>query len=123
MTHRSRLCAVLFDVEGKDFEDATRFWAAALQRDTQRDSDGRYATLPGEVDVLVQSAIPGREGMHVDIETDDVDAEVSRLEKLGASKREQVKDWWVMTAPDGQPFCVVPVQSKNWPAGSVEWES
>jgi hypothetical protein len=63
------------------------------------------------------------EGMHVDIETDNVDAEVARLEKLGASKREQVRDWWVMTAPDGQPFCVVPVQSKNWPAGSVEWES
>ena len=95
MTHRSRLCAVLFDVEAKDFGRATDFWAAALQREIKLDSGGRYAGLPGEVDVLVQSAIPGREGMHVDIETDDVDAEVARLEKL---------------------------QSKTWPEGSVEWE-
>ena len=123
MTHRSRMCAVLFDVEAKDFDAVTDFWAAALQREIKREPGGRYAGLPGEVDVLVQSAIPGREGMHVDIETDNVDAEVERLEKLGASKREQVEDWWVMTAPDGQPFCVVPVQRKNWPAGAVEWES
>ncbi len=95
---------------------------SALQRNIDLDSDGRYATLPGEIDVLIQSAIPGREGMHVDIETDDVNAEVARLEKLGASKREQVRDWWVMTAPDGQPFCVVPVQSENWPRGAVTWE-
>ena len=123
MTHRSRMYAALFDVEAKDFDDATSFWAAALQREVNLDPGGRYATLPGEVDVLIQSAIPGREGMHIDIETDDVDAEVARLEKLGASKREKVKVWWVMTAPDGQPFCVVPVQSKNWPDGTVEWES
>ena len=122
MTHRSRLCAVLFDVEAKDFDRVSDFWSAALQRDIQRDSDDRYSTLEGEIDVLVQSAIPGREGMHIDVETDDVDAEVARLEALGARKREKVKDWWVMIAPDGRPFCIVPVQSKTWPAGSVEWD-
>ena len=78
MTHRSRLCAVLFDVEAKDFDLVTNFWSAALKRDIERESDGRYATLQGEVDVLVQSANPGHEGMHVDIETDNVDAEVAR---------------------------------------------
>ena len=121
MTHRSRVCAVLFDVAAQDFEQVTEFWSAALQREVVPDSDGRYATLEGEIDVLVQSAIPGREGMHIDIETDDVDAEVARLEGLGARRREQVRDWWVMIAPDGRPFCVVPVQSKSWPAGTVEW--
>ena len=122
MTHRSRLCAVLFDVEEKDFDGVTEFWAAALQREIKRDSSGRYAGLPGDVDIIVQKANPGREGMHVDIETDDVDAEVARLEALGATRRERVKDWWVMLAPDGQPFCVVPVQSKDWPRDTVEWD-
>ena len=122
MSHRSRMCAVLFDVDAESFPGVTEFWAAALQRETKLDSDGRYAGLPGEVDVLVQRANPGREGMHIDIETDDVEAEVARLEKLGAVKREFVKDWWVMIAPGGQPFCVVPVQSKTWPKGAVEWD-
>lgn len=121
MAHHSKMCAVLFDVEGGIFDDVTTFWAAALKREVKRDSSGRYAGLPGDLDVIVQNANPGREGMHIDIETDDVDAEVARLEALGAVKREKVENWWVMVAPGGQPFCVVPVQSKNWPEGAVEW--
>ena len=121
MAHHSKMCAVLFDVEGGVFDDVTTFWAAALKREVKRDSSGRYAGLPGDLDVIVQNANPGREGMHIDIETDDVDAEVARLEALGAVKREKVENWWVMVAPGGQPFCVVPVQSKNWPEGAVEW--
>ena len=121
MAHHSKMCAVLFDVEGGIFDDVTTFWAAALRREVKRDSSGRYAGLPGDLDVIVQNANPGREGMHIDIETDNVDAEVARLEALGAVKREKVENWWVMVAPGGQPFCVVPVQSKNWPEGAVEW--
>ena len=45
--------------------------------------------------------------VHLDIESDDVDAEVARLEKLGAKRVEQVKTWWVLEAPTGQRFCVV----------------
>ena len=122
MSHRSKMCAVLFDVDAESFNDVTTFWAAALQRDIKRDSSGRYAGLPGDLDVIIQNANPGREGMHIDIETDNVAAEVARLEALGARKREAVENWWVMVAPGGQPFCVVPVQSKDWPAGAVEWD-
>ena len=122
MGHRSRMCAVLFDVEGEAFDDVTKFWAAALQRDVRRDSSGRYAGLPGDLDVIIQNANPGREGMHIDIETDDMDAEVARLEALGAVRREFVGRWWVMVAPGGQPFCVVPVQSRNWPEGAAVWD-
>ena len=122
MAHRSKMCAVLFDVEGGVFNDVTNFWSAALQRKVKRDSSGRYAGLPGDLDVIVQNANPGREGMHIDIETDNVEAEVARLEGLGATRREQVENWWVMVAPGGQPFCVVPVQSRNWPEGAVAWD-
>ena len=45
--------------------------------------------------------------MHLDIETDDLDAEAARLEALGAKKIGFVKRWWVMEAPTGQRFCVV----------------
>lgn len=121
MTHQSRVCAVLFDVDSSSYETAARFWAAALGRDLNFDSNDKYTTLQGEVDYMIQNADAEREGMHIDIETDDVEAEVARLERLGAKKRNKVKDWWVMIAPGGSPFCVVPVQSKTWPQGASVW--
>jgi len=38
----------------------------------------------------------------LDIETDDVEAEVKRLGALGARRVKQIKRWWVMEAPTGQ---------------------
>ena len=122
MTHRSRVCAVLFDVDSASYEVAVRFWSGALGRDVIFNPNERYTALRGELDYLVQSTEPGRGGVHVDIETDDVEAEVTRLEKLGARRREKVKGWWVMVAPGGHAFCVVPVQSETWPKGAVEWD-
>lgn len=121
MSHKSRLCAVLFDVDAASHADVTQFWAAALGRDVVMNSDGRYADMAGEIEVSVQKAEPGREGVHVDIETDDIEAEVARLEKLGAKKRAFVKRWWVMEAPGGQVFCVVEARGESWPTGAVEW--
>ena len=45
--------------------------------------------------------------VHLDIEADDIDAEATRLEQLGARRIGFVKRWWVMEAPTGQRFCVV----------------
>lgn len=122
MTHRSRVCAILFDVDSQAYESSSRFWSGTLGRPLKFDPAEKYTELPGELDFLVQNADPGREGVHIDIETDDVDAEVSRLETLGATKRNQVKNWWVMVDPGGHPFCVVPVYSETWPKGAIEWD-
>ena len=51
---------------------------------------------------------PGR--VHLDIKSDDVESEVTRLERLGAKRVRRVKSWWVMEAPSGHRFCVVPLQ-------------
>jgi hypothetical protein len=37
--------------------------------------------------------------VHLDIESDDVDAEAARLEQLGAKRVEKIRTWWVMEAP------------------------
>ncbi len=50
--------------------------------------------------------------VHLDIETDDMEAEVKRLEALGARRIEFIKRWWVMEAPTGHRFCVVNPQRK-----------
>jgi hypothetical protein len=122
MTHRSRICAVLIDTSSQAHEAVSRFWSGALGRELMYSAEERYASLKGDhLDCFVQRVEPGHEGMHFDIETDNVEAEVARLEKLGAKRVKFVKRWWVMEDPGGHRFCVVPVQSTHWPEGAAQW--
>uniref|UniRef100_UPI0037841EF3 VOC family protein n=1 Tax=Rudaea sp. TaxID=2136325 RepID=UPI0037841EF3 len=59
--------------------------------------------------------------IHLDIETDDLDAEVARLEALGATRIAFVKRWWVMQAPTGHRFCVVRKQREEFASHLNEW--
>ena len=93
MTQRSRVCAILFDVNSQAYESTARFWSETLGRAMEFDAQARYTALCGKIGYLIQNTDPGREGMHIDIETDDVEAEVSRLENLGAKQRNRVEDW------------------------------
>ena len=49
--------------------------------------------------------------VHLDIESDDVEAEVRRLGGLGAKPISRFKDWVMMEAPTGHRFCVVPART------------
>ncbi len=124
--HRSRLTAVLIDVDEEQFEEGVAFWSSALGAAPKRAEGSRYVALPGlrgGLDWMVQAVRPGERAFHVDFETDDVAAEVRRLEKLGAKRKRFVRDkWWVMIAPTGHEFCVVPVQTDDWPAGATNWD-
>jgi hypothetical protein len=124
--HRSRLTAALVDVPSSVYGSSLRFWAGALGAEPQfNDDNPEYADLgeatPGLQIYLQQVGAPAR--VHLDIETDDVEAEVARLEALGATRVEQVKSWWVMRDPAGLLFCVVRVQlpeaferhAREWP--------
>lgn len=112
--HRSRLTAALVDVPSEVFEQTTVFWSAALGGQPEfTDTNPEYAQF-GEVfpgmQFYVQRVDAGAR-VHLDIETDDVEAEVRRLEALGAVRVMQHKSWWVMRDPAGLAFCVVKVQS------------
>jgi hypothetical protein len=108
-----RLSAIVIDCQCDDLTEATRFWSAALDRPilTQdQDGDGRYAELasdPSQPLVLLQKVQhPSR--VHLDIETDDLDAEVARQEQCGAVRVAFVRErWWVMQAPTGHRYCIV----------------
>ena len=128
MTHRSRLAGFIIDCNVEDLDAAADFWSRALgcsvaDRDAG-DGTAEYQMLgdtPGDLHIEVQKvAHPSR--VHLDIESDDIDAEADRLEELGAKKIAFVKRWWVMEAPTGQRFCVVRMQhpergapAKGWP--------
>jgi hypothetical protein len=109
---RSRLAAIVIDCLPDHFEDSVEFWAAALGAPApERPQPGqRYVTLrrpAGQIEVLLQR-VERHPGIHLDIATDAVDAEVARLEAAGASRKYPVKDWQVMQDPSGHAFCVVP---------------
>jgi predicted enzyme related to lactoylglutathione lyase len=106
--HKSRLVAIGIDCQDADLEAASKFWSAALGRPV-KETEGNYASLEdrtGQPMVFVQKVShPSR--VHLDIEADDVEAEVARLEALGAKRIEKVRTWWVLESPTGQRFCVV----------------
>ena len=61
--------------------------------------------------------------VHLDIETDDLDAEVARLERLGARRIAFVRErWWVMEAPAGHRLCVVRPQRDTFGPHLNRWE-
>jgi hypothetical protein len=61
--------------------------------------------------------------VHVDIHATDVDAEVARLEQLGATRIGQVQDWWILQDPAGLPFCVVPDRAERLTdSNALRWD-
>ncbi len=126
--HRSRVTGIVIDCQ--DLQGTAQFWADALGTEVAPDNDPAptYLTLearPGTVTVLLQQ-VPEpktcKSRVHLDIETDDIEAEVSRLEALGARRQEFVEHWWVMQDPAGNEFCVVPVQSQDFQGDASVWE-
>ncbi len=124
--HKSRLAAVVLDCQSDDFDRDARFWAGALGwevKTLREGQDPRYLDLetPEELPKLLLQKVDHPSRAHLDIETDDIEAEVSRLEALGAKRIAQVRTWWVMEAPSGHRFCVVRPQRDNFHAGAKEW--
>lgn len=125
--HRSRINGILIDCNVDDIGEAARFWAEALGRPVNPHHPGTredYVMLedrPDQISVQVQRV--DHEGrVHIDIETDDIPAEVERLEKLGATIDKKLERWVVMRAPSGQRFCVVRVQRDGFERDSNSWD-
>ena len=121
--HRSRLTQILIDCNEAAYEGGVAFWSAALGLEPVED-DERYTTLEGGggPQVMLQR-VTGESVYHVDIETDDVEAEAARLEKLGAVRKYKIRTWWVMRAPSGHDFCVIRAQSPRFPdADAKTWD-
>jgi hypothetical protein len=125
--HRSRPSGFIIDCRDADLESAAGFWAAALGMATAPSvapEDDGYVPLDASArDLCVEvQRVTHASRVHLDLESDDVEAEVRRLEALGARRLRPVRDWWVMEAPTGQRFCVVPAKgSLQSRSGVNEW--
>src|SRR5690606_27705608 len=84
MPHHSRLSTFVLDCNADDLAPHVEFWSRALGKrvDTlDEDGDGKYARLQTEPDepVLLLQKVAHPPRIHLDIETDDVEAEGARL--------------------------------------------
>jgi hypothetical protein len=125
--HHSRLCALLIDCQTSDVDGAARFWAEALGRPvdlSHPSSRGNYRMLetPPDEPIVEIQRVDHDSRVHIDIETDDIIAEVERLERLGATVVDRLERWVVMHAPTGQRFCVVRVQRPGYPKNANRWD-
>ena len=122
--HRSRLSTFVIDCRTEDATAAARFWSAALGRKVKDTVDEpgylELESREGEPILLVQR-VDHDSRIHLDIESDDLEAEVKRLEALGAKRIAFVKRWWVLEAPTGQRFCVVNPQRGPLRGRANEW--
>jgi predicted enzyme related to lactoylglutathione lyase len=125
--HRSQLAGFIIDCKTDDVQSAGAFWSKALGIEAGPGSEpgqpnyAGFARPHNGLNIEVQ-AVSHESRVHLDIETDDIEAEVARLEKLGAKRVQAVRDWVVMEAPTGQRFCIVPAFRENFREEANVWE-
>ena|SRR2546423_12950821 len=112
---RSNMEVVLDCVDPLRLEE---FWRAALGYKSLFSAAEIVVLVPdtdGSPPLILQRVPEGKEGknrMHIDIVRDDVEAEVRRLEELGARRQHPglrsmgPTDWVTMADPDGNEFCI-----------------
>ena len=116
--HRILLREVVIDAPGETFPATRDFWAAALLTKARHYED--YPEFTDLEDPASLSAIGLQDigtdtaRFHLDIETDNVEAEVARLVRLGAEEVSRGRAWVVLRDPAGLLLCVLPAGSPHF---------
>lgn len=123
--HKSRLGTVIIDCQTDNLGRESEFWSTALGgKVEQRSTEARYIDIqgdPADPHVILQKVEhPSR--IHIDIETDDIEAEVKRLEGLGATVVEKMERWTVMEAPSNHRFCIIGARREGFAENANVWD-
>lgn len=125
--HKSKLAGFIIDCKTNDIYKSAEFWANVLGLEMQIlpvEEGEKYVKLKypeNRLHIEVQS-VEHESRVHLDIETDNIDAEVSRIEGHGAKIVEYKERWCVMEAPTGQRFCVVRSTTSDFEKAANIWE-
>ena len=116
--HRIMLREVIIDAPAADIDAVTTFWSRALVATPHPIPGEPFVALRGAASLphVATQSIGGDEAarFHLDIETDDLEAEIARLEGLGATVRSRYGDYAVMVDPVGLLFCLLPPVSQEF---------
>ncbi|KJS19491.1 MAG: hypothetical protein VR78_03250 [Hoeflea sp. BRH_c9] len=121
--HKSRLSAIVIDCHTDHIEHAAGFWSQLLGQPSYADEDGHRATiLAGDTGMsLVLEGVRDEARIHFDIETDDLAAEIHRIESLGGRKVSVVDHTVIMEAPTGHRFRLTGPTSHMLPSSGNVW--
>ena len=115
--HRSRIGVILIDHPEEQYDAALAFWSGVQGVEPEPEPDDPAYARIGRIGTALAwaqrtgSGTPPR--VHLDIEADDVEAEVARVLALGAKVVEEKKGYTILEDPAGLVFCVVPVQDQE----------
>jgi hypothetical protein len=122
--HRSRVYALLIDAPSAEADRAAAFWSAALGAPIRANpTEPQFISLVGAIPGVVTAvqAVDDSPRYHLDIETDDLDAETARLVGLGATEVGRWQECRILRAPGGHLLCVLPVETEDFEAGANVW--
>jgi predicted enzyme related to lactoylglutathione lyase len=102
-------------IDTNDLARAATFWQSVTGYEiTSSSADDTSLADPGKGGPgLSLQVVPepraGKNRVHLDLYTDDLDGEVTRIRSLGAAEVQRFDDggWIVLADPDGNQFCVV----------------
>ena len=123
--HRSRLSTILIDVPAAAVPEAAAFWSAALGVPANPvPGEEQFTSLPGALPglTLAIQSVDADARYHVDLETDDVDAETARLLALGAVEINRWLECRILRAPGGHILCVIPLHSNDFADHATTWD-
>jgi predicted enzyme related to lactoylglutathione lyase len=114
-------------IDAVDADQVVSFWQAALGYDRLYERDPYIVLGPPPGDArprLVIQRVPSvtsdKAPVHIDLRVDDPDAEVARLQTLGATVEWVVDEtpsgfirWTTMADPQGTLFCVCPAREEG----------
>ncbi|MDG4791613.1 VOC family protein [Micromonospora sp. WMMD1102] len=133
--HRSRTYAVIIDIPEAEVGAGSAFWSGVFGTPARPEpNEPEFRSLRGAIPGLVTAiqSVDADARYHLDIETDDVAAEVARLVALGATEVAIWQECHVLRAPGGHLLCVIPVQSdpevfraeaRSWPDQPADSDS
>ncbi|MGH3715407.1 MAG: VOC family protein [Micromonosporaceae bacterium] len=100
-------------IDTGDVPGATAFWQAVTGYEvTSSDEDGSFLNDPDKQHPgLYVQRVPepkvGKNRVHIDLFTDDLEGELTRIQGLGATEVQRHDGWVVLADTDGNQFCVV----------------
>lgn len=110
-----------------DLERSARFWASVLGYERAGPASEPYQGLvPADgqgIEILLQRVPEDKNGknrLHLDLRTRDLDAEVARVVALGAQRltaepvAEEGWRWHILADPDANEFCVLQPPAQYW---------
>ena len=115
-------------IDCSDLDRSAEFWTGVLGYVRDGAASGRYQTLlpaGGQGAEILLQQVPGdkqgKNRVHLDLRTRDLERELRRVTALGARvlTREPVREagwqWHILADPDGNEFCVLEPPASHWP--------